>query len=213
MEVEYSYSNTTTLTIEAKKVVFTNNTVLRFGGAIFSETHSLVKASLLSGKFMNNGGGWCGGAVHVENRIIRYINITLKNFSAVNNSGSALCVYGANITFEGTTLFMNNTGSLSNGGGGINSNNSILTVIGHAMFNSNKASYGGAINSLNGALIFSGITSFTTNTASWDGGALHAINTGVVLNSMVNFTSNAAKNGGAMYFSASTFMRLAPHSH
>lgn len=170
----------------------------RGGGLVVTGTSSLVE---ISANFSNNTAKVCGGAVYTGPRI----NMNFNNFTAIRNSGSALCTFDNNILhFHGNIDISENSGKL---GGGITViSNSIVSFVGNTLFEGNRALVGGAIYSLyETEVFFSGVTVFTHNTADTDGGALYALSAGIIIKdgNRISFT---AENGGAMYLAGATFL-------
>ena len=183
---------------DPKHLQFIGNHATRIGGGILAgDDCDKGKGWIqLTGYFINNTAGECGGAVHSTSNDIRIDDAYFET-----NQGSALCFLNANVTFNGLTRLLRNTGLQ---GGGIYSQRSSISFNGPKnILYSNHALTGGAIYSVYSKITFSVNSLLENNKASSDGGALYALGTDVVLSNYTRFHKNSAGRGGAMYFEQS----------
>lgn len=174
------------------QVRFLGNIAQQYGGGLFLSAVLPLQISTIEGKFVENCGLKCGGAVAIQDASASFTNVVFTN-----NSVSAVCVLQSNVTFSNVDI-TNNTGKF---GGGISTSYSSLSFANSISFCGNYASVGGAIYSQYGAISLNGVLNFSQNIATSNGGALTAFGTSISLQNVVNFTANSAERGGAMYFS------------
>ena len=189
------YCETSVMIFQADEMWLSGNIAKKNGGAVAIFISSYDMPINVSGVFVHNIAGECGGGVFIQKAgCILFTNTTISN-----NTGSGICLFHSKTCFSDKVFITNNTGSF---GGGIHSENSIIAFSG-GTFASNKANFGGSIYSVYGGVNVSGDTLFTHNTALSDGGAIFALGTNIVLNSTIIFTSNTAQNGGAICLKSS----------
>lgn len=112
---------------------------------------------VISGTFVNNTAG-CGGAVAVSDES----NITFNNVYIHQNSNSGMCILNSNVTFDGITRIMHNTGK---SGGGIQSRNSHISFWGETKICGNSATIGGGIGIHDSGVLFNSVTVLKHNSA------------------------------------------------
>ena len=183
--------------IISKRLYFIGNTAEIMGGAmmVYGDSPQIEnKKLILSGQFVNNTAGECGGAIYLSDMK----NVMTKNVAITGSRGTAICLLDSNILFTGITEILDNTGKL---GGSIYSERASIIFTNNSLLQGNNTSLGGAIYSIYGTLLLGGgYTVFLRNRADADGGALYAINTEITLQKEVQFKYNSANRGGAMFF-------------
>ena len=190
------YCENSVMIFHADIMWFSGNTGKQNGGAVAIIFKNYDLPVNVSGVFVHNIAGECGGAIFIQ----KAGHILFTNTTISNNTGSGICLFYSKTCFSDRANITHNTGRF---GGGIHSEKSIIVFTGGATFASNMANFGGSIYSVYGGVNISGDTLFTHNTALSDGGAIFALGTDIVLNSTIVFTSNTAQNGGAICLKSS----------
>ena len=119
-----------------------------------------------------------------------------------------IAALGSDLTFTGSTTFLENSGYCRGHSGGFFDggaifvfDNAVLTFNGTSNFINNSANGGGAIFiSNNTVLTFNGTTNFIDNSADY-GGAIYISNTVINISGTSNFINNLANYGGAIFAS------------
>ena len=189
--------------------------MLFYGDTIFEDNQGTVIGTS-HGKIVLNG------RTRIKNNIVNFTTIILIDTSIIfngstviynhktNGNGGAIYSIRGELTFIGTTLFINNTATE---GGVLYSLNTAVVFKGNTSFHNNSATLaGGGISSQYGSISLTGITTFTANRAGRGDGALNAISTAVTFKGMLKFTSNSARTGVAMYFINAASLTLASHT-
>ncbi len=202
-----------------KKIVFENNTSLKYGGAIYASNSlkfSYSKAN--SGKSLDvefNGNQALnkikdikkkhgGGAIYAtrmsfdDDNSAPGINVKFTNNSALK-SGGAVCVENIN-TVEKMTFIGNKT--QDRGGAIFIAIQKTTANVTNVRFENNEAQNGGAISTQDASIIINGNSKFVGNKAEQDGGAIYMVSSKSLTcdGSEIEFIDNEAKVfGGAIF--------------
>ena len=185
-----------TKNFKASNVIFENNHVNEYGGAVTVQSnaiHTLIDNSV----FIYNS-AVRGGAIYVDsNSGTFYVeNSTFENNSASESGGAILIEHQIDSQINNSRFINNNVSQ--GAGGAIFTNNSRLNIKGTS-FTASKASYGAAIYD-HGSDLTLIETAATNNLAENDGGAIYKEEGSLTLY-QASFDNNTALNGAAIYTS------------
>ena len=110
------------------------------------------------------------------------LNCSRTNFSSTFGIGLMLC-YNSHVEVY-DSVFSNNSG------GGINSTNSTLTLVGTNAFMNNAADCGGGISAIESSINITGNTTFLSNSARTSGGGVYIKRSTLSCNGTILFTGN-----------------------
>ena len=196
------------------KVMFTDNTAIQYGAAIYASSDSYVQFTRNSNVTFNNNIGYHSGAgiySTYNSRIYfqKYSNTVFSNNHAHLKGGAITSNQRSHIIFDDNSkaLFINNTAKSS--GGAIYSQHRCTVSFkksSFVLFQNNVAEYGGAYMEQDSVLLFKSNCKvmFTDNTAIQYGAAIYASSDSYVRfaqNSNVTFNSNIGYHSGAGIYS------------
>ena len=183
-------------TLTAMDNTFQYNTADVFGGVLNAGYSTLT---VMDNTFQYNSAGEDGGVLYVHLSLTVLTGNTFQKYSA--NLGGIIYMTGGSLNITSNT-FTDSSATLGLGGAIFMTDNSMVSMYGSNIIESNTAQYGGGIAALDSQLqLFN--TIFENNTASY-GGGLYAHNT--TCNGNALFTKNVAfEGGGGIYASKSTF--------
>ena len=120
------------------------------------------------------------------------------NFNDPKCLGGGVYVERSNLSFTGTSTFIDNGAYF---GGGISVEfNSNVSISGNSTFTGNSATYGGGVHVRSYSRVnMSGNTSFINNSARDGGGICTRIHSPVKINVNTTFIHNSASYGGGVY--------------
>ena len=195
-------------------VTYIENSVVQFGGAVFSTDNSILlfKENCIV-LFIKNYADLFGGAIHFQNNstllFMDDCNVIFANNHATESGGAIFFANNSIMSFEGNSRikFADNHATIN--GGAINyAKNSIICFKGNSvtMFNNNYAMLvGGALHFIDNSIAsFAGSATvvFSENYVSQFGGAIYSGYSSSVIfaeNSAVKFINNSAMDlGGAI---------------
>ncbi len=164
---------------------FENNYAEKYGGAIASETNSVLEitdSSFINCYTLNNA----GGAIYTKESSL---NVKKSNFTSCNATfGGAICDLDSNSNIDSIIASENNANYQ---GGAIYKMYGQMTLT-SSSFTSNKASSGGAVFADNSSEISIKLSKFNSNEAINEGGAIYTI-----LNTNETVSSNTYSNNKA----------------
>ena len=192
---------------EGAKLVFKRNRARRGGG--MHAYNSSVSTQDCRGVFAGNFAAEDGGAVKIASNpdlFHKEVALSGRFTGNVATVGGAIFTLGLR-NFRLISADINHNSALDRGGG-IFSLNSILTFVGPASFNGNRANKAGAMHLIKANVTFLHKAIFTHNMAWQLGGALYSVTATIYVHGAIYFTHNIAREGGAVYLLSETYFVL-----
>ena len=193
------YAVESVINVHSQSLLVTNNTAIETGGAIYLSTANLTffggNTSFIQNQAQN------GGALHVTNgRIEAHNKSLLMTNNTARNSGGAVFLYKANLSFASVNnRFIGNKAIIGHGGAIHLGEGQLIFSDGDVMLITNKAIDGGAIFISNSQLVIDSDSQFNIiddNSAAHHGGGLYLITSKLHIIGENSLTRNTANNNG-----------------